>query len=333
MKKISIIVPAYNVEKYISECIESLIKQTWKNIEIIIIDDGSNDHTGSICDEFAIKDNRIIVVHKGNGGVSSARNAGLDLASGDYIGFCDGDDYVDERLYEHLASTIDDTNSDIAVCDYIEYLPHDENDVVKHDVVDSLITVDVKSALNYVLKRNGYFVSIWNKLFKREVIHKDNHWSYFDTELAIGEDEVWLVNAITQSTSISFSPEALYHWRANMGSATRKDVISERKMSIIRSKERVLAMVIPYGKQLKQLANSRLLNDSYHLRVLAYDSGNKEYGKRVLTSISHAYPDWMICKDVPFLRKCKVIVMEIMIRLHFPTRWVYSVHNVLRKNA
>lgn len=106
MYEISIIVPVYNVEKYIRRCIDSLITQTFKSIEIILIDDGSKDTSGAICDEYALKDERVKVIHKENGGVSSARNVGLDNATGTYIMFCDPDDYVDPTWCEKLYNSI-----------------------------------------------------------------------------------------------------------------------------------------------------------------------------------------------------------------------------------
>ena len=106
MGKVSIIVPIYNVEKYLSKCIESILSQTYKNIEIILVDDGSPDNSPQICDEYAKKDDRIIVIHKANGGVSSARNAGIDIATGKYIGFVDPDDYIENNMYELMVNKI-----------------------------------------------------------------------------------------------------------------------------------------------------------------------------------------------------------------------------------
>ena len=103
---ISIIVPVYNVEKYVEKCINSIINQTYKNLQIILVDDGSKDNSGKICDEFKLKDNRIEVIHKNNGGLSDARNAGLKLAKGDYIGFVDSDDYIEADMYETLYNLI-----------------------------------------------------------------------------------------------------------------------------------------------------------------------------------------------------------------------------------
>ena len=103
---ISVIVPIYKVEKYLSKCIESIIAQEYSNIEIILVDDGSPDNCGKICNDYAIKDNRIKVIHKENGGLSSARNAGIDIAQGEYIGFVDSDDTIEPYMYEKLYNAI-----------------------------------------------------------------------------------------------------------------------------------------------------------------------------------------------------------------------------------
>ena len=118
--KISIIVPIYNVKKYIQQCVESLINQTYKNLEIILIDDGSTDGCGELCDEFGKKDQRIHVIHKQNGGLSDARNKGIDVASGDYIGFVDSDDWISHNMYEKMLSSLKSVNADIAVCGWVE---------------------------------------------------------------------------------------------------------------------------------------------------------------------------------------------------------------------
>ena len=110
---ISVIVPVYNVEKYLSKCVESIINQTYKDLELILVDDGSLDNSGNICDNYAKNDNRIKVVHKENGGLSSARNAGLDIASGEYISFVDSDDWIDENAYEELVKKIVSANANI----------------------------------------------------------------------------------------------------------------------------------------------------------------------------------------------------------------------------
>ena len=115
-KLVSVIIPAYNIEDYIGRCLDSIISQTYKNLEIIVVDDGSRDYTGEILDNYAKKDRRIKVIHKENGGVSSARNKGIEAAEGDYIGFIDGDDLIEPGMYKTLVDLLEEENADIAHC-------------------------------------------------------------------------------------------------------------------------------------------------------------------------------------------------------------------------
>ena len=124
MELISVIVPVYNVEKYLRRCIDSILAQTYTNLEIILVDDGSPDNCPAICDEYAEKDSRIKVIHQQNGGLSAARNAGLDIATGDYIGFVDSDDYISFEMYEKLLNILMESNSDLSICGMAYY---DEN--------------------------------------------------------------------------------------------------------------------------------------------------------------------------------------------------------------
>ena len=136
--KISIIVPFYNVEAYASKCIESIINQTYKNLEIILVDDGSPDNCGKIIDEYAKKDKRIKVIHKKNGGLSDARNKGIEAATGKYIGFVDSDDYIKEDMYEYLYNLIIDNDADISIIDFIYFY---ENDSIFEDEVKEEIKI------------------------------------------------------------------------------------------------------------------------------------------------------------------------------------------------
>ena len=120
-ERISIIVPIYNVEKYLPRCIESLMGQTYKNIEIILVNDGSTDNCRHICNDYKKRDNRIIVFHQKNAGVSNARNTGLKVASGQFVGFCDPDDWVESKMYEEMLAAINKKNADIAICGYEYY--------------------------------------------------------------------------------------------------------------------------------------------------------------------------------------------------------------------
>lgn len=165
MKKISIIVPVYKVEKYLDRCVESIVNQTYKNIEIILIDDGSPDNCPKMCDDWANKDERIKVVHKKNGGLSDARNKGLEVATGDYIGFVDSDDVISEKMYETLLLLIEKYECDISKCDFYRFNEgenpkfsiKEENDIFYSDEILKKILIDKMG--NYVC----------NKLFKKEI--------------------------------------------------------------------------------------------------------------------------------------------------------------------
>lgn len=166
MKKISIIVPIYKSEKYLDRCIESIVNQTYKNLEIILVDDGSPDNCPKICDEYAKKDSRIVVVHKENGGVSSARNAGLDIAKGDYIAFVDSDDYIEKDMYLELLNGIKEKNSDIAVCNYVEI---NNNVRVRQNCKYNASYIEKENILPLFLMGNVLTAHLWNKLYKKEL--------------------------------------------------------------------------------------------------------------------------------------------------------------------
>lgn len=165
--KISIIVPVYNAEKYLYNCIDSIINQSYNNLEIILINDGSTDNSLLICKEFASKDSRIIIIDKENGKVSSARNAGLDIVTGDYIGFVDSDDYIANDMYEVLISIIIKNDADVVECGYYEAT--DDYKVTKKNNLKKEITVgDYNCSYNYVRALNTTKFC-WNKLFTRNV--------------------------------------------------------------------------------------------------------------------------------------------------------------------
>jgi len=164
---ISVIVPVYNIEKYIRKCIESITRQTYHNLEIILVDDGSTDESGRICDEYAKTDNRIRVIHKENEGLSDARNLGLENCMGKYIGFVDGDDWLEDDMYEFLYQTLNTHNADIAVCGH--YL-EDDGGVYASEYTDgSLKVYNCHEAVCAIVKDKEIHSFAWDKLYKREL--------------------------------------------------------------------------------------------------------------------------------------------------------------------
>lgn len=163
---ISIIIPVYKVEEYLEKCIESVLKQTYTNLQIILVDDGSPDNCGKICDEYAKKDPRIEVIHKVNGGLSDARNVGIAKAKGKYIGFVDSDDYIKEDMYEILINVIKEYDADVSICnlydviDGKEYIRNNENGIQEYSRLEILKEV--------LLDKNIQSYA-WNKLYKKEL--------------------------------------------------------------------------------------------------------------------------------------------------------------------
>lgn len=163
MDKISVIIPVYNVEPYIRQSLDSIINQTYKNLEIILIDDGSPDNCGKICDEYSLKDNRIKVLHIKNGGPAVARNAGLDIATGDFIGFMDPDDFFEPDMYETLYNAITRTNAGLAICNWFKGT---ENNWTKNTVFPDKEILTPNETFE-VFYNNMY---VWNKLYRKDVV-------------------------------------------------------------------------------------------------------------------------------------------------------------------
>lgn len=164
---ISIIVPVYKVEKYIHKCIESILNQTYDKLEIILIDDGSPDSCPKICDDYALRDNRIKVIHQKNQGLSSARNKGIELAKGEYIGFVDSDDYIEPSMFQDLYNTIVENNADISICNFYVINNKSKEKTVKNGLKNK--QYNKIEALKEILLDNEIQSYAWNKLYKREL--------------------------------------------------------------------------------------------------------------------------------------------------------------------
>ena len=164
--KISVIVPIYKVEAYLKKCLDSIITQSYHNIEIILVDDGSPDNCGTICDEYAYKDNRIIVIHKKNGGLSSARNAGLDNCSGDYIMFVDSDDWIEENFCEKALNNILEKKVD---CLVFGYFKHENNQIITKATNNPRYLSSEKAILSIIKLDDIIFNFAWNKIYCKKV--------------------------------------------------------------------------------------------------------------------------------------------------------------------
>ena len=202
---ISVIVPIYNVEKYLARCVDSIVNQTYKNLEIILVDDGSPDLCPQMCDDYAEKDSRIKVVHKKNGGLSDARNAGMAVATGEYISFIDSDDYVSDDFFECLLDVMNKENSDIAECSVVKFYDDNRFDEISDDL--SVKTYDTQDAISALIAENPFHQHVWNKLYKTELVK--------DIPYAVGklnEDEFWTYRVFGRANKVARLNKTMYYY-------------------------------------------------------------------------------------------------------------------------
>ena len=222
---LSVVVPVYNVEQYLNTCVDSILNQTYENIEVILVDDGSSDNSGSICDAYAEKDERIKVIHKSNGGLSDARNCGIDAASGEYIIFVDSDDYIHSQMFEILIGQVIANDSDIAACEY-QKVPEGTATVEMRAEAEVKILSGVK--LLEELYSGNYsdisFISVC-KLYKKSLFFDD------DIRFPIGryyEDMFTTHKLLYKARRVVIISEKLYFYRVRQGSIMHSDFTKKK---------------------------------------------------------------------------------------------------------
>ena len=222
---LSIIVPIYNVELYLRQCLDSILRQTFEDFELILVNDGSTDNSPNICDDYAARDARIIVVHKENGGLVSARKAGLSIAKGKYIGYVDSDDWIEADMYQALCDAAQAFNVDIVICDIIENYQDYEvkaTQVVKPGLyqkdrmIEEVYPIMLYAGQYYQF---GLFPSVSNKLFKKSLLEKFQY--QVDDQIRMGEDVACTYPSLLNAKSIYLlDKQYLYHYRQNPSSMT-----------------------------------------------------------------------------------------------------------------
>lgn len=218
---VSIIVPVYNVENYLRKCLDSIINQTYQNIEIILVDDGSKDSSGKICDKYAKKDSRIKVIHKGNGGVSSARNNGLSIAKGEWLLFVDADDFLPEDAIGFYVKVVETEDVDMVLGSYVEC--DEEGSIIKFDQKQFEQQMSILECLRLFYKSDttlfqGY---IWNRLMRRSIILANN--LKFNESVYFKEDGLFAVQYMVNcSRPCFYSSVVVYHYYIHSNSSMRE---------------------------------------------------------------------------------------------------------------
>lgn len=224
--KISVIVPVYGEDLYLDSCIDSIVKQSYSDLEIILVDDGSPDRCPIICDEWAARDNRIKVIHKQNGGLVSARQAGMEASTGKYIGYVDGDDWIEPGMYAKMISTMHAENVDIVINGFqkdlfgkcIPCFNGIKTGVYEREqLITEVFPKMICEGKNY---KCGLCTYVWNKLFKREKVYQNQ--MKVDQRIVVGEDSACVYPTILDADSIAVTSETGYHYRQRMDSLLRK---------------------------------------------------------------------------------------------------------------
>ncbi|MGL5255457.1 MAG: glycosyltransferase family 2 protein [Proteocatella sp.] len=204
---VSIIIPAYNVEKYIEKCLSSILEQTHTNIEVIVVDDGSTDRTGQLIDNVSQKDSRVLILHKKNAGVSAARNSGIEISMGDYLVFVDGDDYIAQDYVEYMLSLVQKTGADFCLSKCC-YTRNGEKQTEK-DYIEKLELEDATA----LLLSPKVIVGCWNKIYKRSFVVYNN--LKFSTTLFYGEGLSFITTASQLSNCVGVGNRKVYYYRRN----------------------------------------------------------------------------------------------------------------------
>lgn len=283
---VSVIIPIYNVEQFFSRCIESVISQTYKNLEIILVDDGSTDHCGIIADKYAEKDDRIKVIHQKNGGLSAARNNGIAIATGKYITLVDSDDYIDNSFVETLLDNLAKTDSDISVCDY-QVFEHECPQIATGKNIAK--TYDAQDALKHLFYQKGITTSACAKLYKAKL--------FKGIKYPVGkicEDLATTYRLFASSKRICVTQKKLYFYLVNPNSiinSNKKQMKPERLVSLDFCEE-IIDFADKNYPETRRAAINRLFADAiYILTDLPNTNEFREVKKRVWNIIKEYRDD------------------------------------------
>ena len=318
---ISVIVPVYNIEKYVGKAIETIIGQTYRDLEIILVDDGSTDKSGEICEHYAGKDDRIVVVHQENGGLSKARNTGTRIVKGDAIAYIDGDDYIHPCYFEILAKNLTEHNADISVCG-MQVVSENEYEELTHskDVENAAVEISAEEALEGMLSQKRFSLSSCAKLYKRKIAQ-----SHYFPEQELFEDYYTVYRFFTEADAVTYTDAGLYYYLKRAGSITKKKY-SHQMMDYIKHGEQVIDHVKQSGQQLMDAAISRLVWACFYIVTHIDDSSKyredeeycwnyiKKYRTKVIRDNSAVKKEKMLCALSMFGKKPLKLVYKMSLR-------------------
>ena len=258
--KISIIIPIFNVQDYLERCLDSILNQIFQDFEVILINDGSTDKSGEICDRYADLDQRIKVIHKKNEGVSAARNEGLNIACGRYIGFVDPDDYLDEKMYQTLTYLLESECADLAICSFLfvrdgKITPHDQGEEIAVFSRDQAIQ-------NYFIEKLPFDYSfLWNKLFAREIIEDIR----LNSSLHVQEDSEFFLRLLDRCSKIVYQSTPFYYYDIRSDSASCS-TLNLKRVSVVDALYEIYKFTSSKFPKYRNIAFSKYLLYSFNIK-------------------------------------------------------------------
>ena len=288
---VTVIIPVYNVEMYLPLCINSILKQTYQNLEIILIDDGSTDDSPGICDTYALKDNRIKVIHQQNQGAAVARNTGLENATGEYIVFVDSDDFINEKMIEKLYIALKQTDSDLSICNF-KYTSENgkEIDLKETDIKNEVLYTE--EIIDKLFQNNncGYIV-IWNKMYKKDL------WKQIRYPVGvIYEDEAVIHHIFSKCKKVATISDELYYYRQVSGSIMHSERNEKNLDKYLALADRLMFFKNTVNKEnIRKLAYQywyHYLDDYYYFSKRNRNSARLKQMKKTLLSL---YPIMVQC--------------------------------------
>lgn len=306
MCEISIIVPVYKVEKYLEKCVDSILAQTFTDFELILVDDGSPDRSGAMCDEYAQKDSRVRVIHKENGGLSSARNAGIDVAKGRYLGFVDSDDYIAADMYELLYQEITQSQADLAICGIYDVYEGKPPKIKKkiHEVVSP------EEALLLILQGNIISVHAYNKLYKKNL--------FDEIRYPIGkyhEDSFIIVDVLDKCNKVAINSSQKYYYFHREGSITTES-FSEKQFEFIEAWEKNELKIKGRKNTLEMAAHQRVCFANFLVldKIVKTGSFNIDGTNEIISYLRRNF--LFIMRNSIFTRGRKLSLCLLMLNKH-----------------
>lgn len=296
---ISIIIPVYNVEHYLEACMESVLNQTYSNIEIILVDDGATDSSGKMCDRYAGKDERIKVIHKKNGGLSDARNKGITQAKGKYIMFIDSDDVVSSDFVEYLYQMIKTSFADIAICDPIHCYP-DKEIIFQSETLRKIY--EPEEAIVEMLYQKSFLVAAWGKLYRKE---------YFNDTLfpyaMLFEDSAIMYKIFDKAKKIVYGNAKLYGYMHRKDSITTKS-FSRKDCDILTISEEIVKYMSYRSEKLQKAARSYQTAAAFRIYMNASRNGEYDEVLKVCIKLLNENNE-LVLRDVEIRKKMKLALL------------------------